>query len=91
MKLVTKSGTEYSVISYEESYSETNVNRTVTFSSNVNLASAIQDLTEDELSEARIEHPTTTVELPPVKIETGYRYISADSAPMSSISLVEVE
>lgn len=91
MKLVTKSGTEYSIISYEENYSETNVNRTVTFSSNVDIASVIQALTEDELSEARIEHPTTTVKLPPVKIETGYRYISADAAPMSSISLVEVK
>lgn len=90
MKLVTKSGTEYSIISYEENYSETNINRTVTFSPNVNLASAIQALTEDELSDARIEHVTVTVDLPPLAVESGYRYISSDSAPSSSVSFKEI-
>ena len=91
MKLVTKNNIEYKIVSYEENYNEHIVQRTITFDATVDISAAIAALTEDELSEARIEHPTTTVELPPVKIETGYRYISADSAPMSSVSLVEVK
>lgn len=90
MKLVTKSGTEYKISSYEEVYDETSVHRTVTFDNSVDLASAIEAMTTDELSDARIEHVTVTVDLPPLAVESGYRYISSDSAPSSSVSFKEI-
>lgn len=90
MELITKSGTEYKISSYEEVYDETSVRRTVTFDNSVDLASAIEAMTTDELSDARIEHVTVTVDLPPLAVESGYRYISSDSAPSSSVSFKEI-
>lgn len=91
MKFVTKGGTEYKITLYEESYNEVDVQRTVTFDSSVDLPLTIAALTEDELSDAQIVHATTTVDLPPLVVESGYRAISVDSIPMSSVCFREVE
>ena len=90
MELVTKSGTEYQLQTYEENYTSTGVSRYITFDGSIDIAVAIPALTEDELSQAQIVHATGVVNLPPLKVIDGYRNISANMAPISSISLREV-
>lgn len=91
MKFVTKSDTEYDIVQYDESYNPDAVTRVVTFASSVDISAAIQALTADELSQAKIKHVAVTIDLPPVEVESGYRTVMPDSVPMSTVYLKEVE
>lgn len=91
LKLILKSKKEQEILLYEESYNDSRVSRTITLRGSENLGSIIESLTEDELSEAHITGVFGDVALPKLRVASGYRVISDESAPNASIHLEEVD
>lgn len=90
LKLILKSKTEQEILLYEEAYNDSVITRTITLRGTENLANVVEMLTEDELSEAHVTGVFGDITLPPLKVGSGYRVISDESAPNASIHLIEV-